>query len=398
MSSIRFLCQHCHQPLKLSQTSEKLSSVRRSPGGPSSSLCEPDGGMSQERVKPFTLLGSCTSVKTLDGIQKTCAYIFDSLSDLEVVDHPLCEECTDCILEQLDKQLAQAQRECQTYRRCLEVGLLQGGDKSSALQTELWDLMQEEARLVGELGNLDSRQAQVAAHLSTAQAETTELLLQDEQHQKDLSVLQWQQQELSDELGSLDNQLMYAQRQIQQLRTTDIFEATFEISEEGPVGIINSFRLGRLPQVPVGWDEINAAWGQAALLLLALSNAVRLQFQRYHLVACGSHSYLKSRTADGEELPLASDGRHNVFLHNKFDRAMLAFLDCLQQFQQEAGPSGLLVPYTVHAQEGVLGDPADPKGQYSVRTHLNTEEQWTEALRRMLSNLKFCMAWASQRY
>lgn len=36
---------------------------------------------------------------------------------------------------------------------------------------------------------------------------------------------------------------------------------------DGPFGTISGFRLGRTPEVPVEWDEVNAAWGQAVLLL-----------------------------------------------------------------------------------------------------------------------------------
>ncbi|XP_003474741.1 beclin-2-like [Cavia porcellus] len=417
MSTTCFLCQHCHQPLKLRQTletqgciqgapgkmqgdsgsSEKLAACEGAQAVASSSLCEPDGRISQESAKSFTLLGSLIPVRTLDSTQKTCAYISDAISDPEAVDHPLCQECTDCLLEQLDKQLASTQSDIQTHRRFLEHGLPQGGDEDT-LQAQLWDLMQEEARLARELGHLDRNQADIATQLSIAQAQTAKLVQQEAQSLKELRVLQWQQQELSDQLCSLGNQLMYAQHKMQQLRTYDIFTATFEITEDGPLGVINGFRLGRLPQVPVGWDEINAAWGQAALLLLALSKAEGLQFQRYLLVACGNRSYLKCLSGDCGDLPLASDGSHNVFLDNTFDRAMLAFLDCLRQFQQVAGRCGLRVPYRVHAQEGLLRDPAFPRERCSVRAHLNTEEQWTEALRRMLSNLKFCLAWASQRY
>ncbi|XP_033617866.1 beclin-2-like [Fukomys damarensis] len=362
MSSMRFLCMHCHQPLKLNWTSEALGSVQEEPegtqaesgsstqlaatGGPQADVsggspCEPKGGSpcepkgaraAQESASHFTLLGRLASQKTLSSVQKTSAYIFDIISDPESVDRPLCAECTDCLLEQLDGQLARAQLHSQTYGRCLELGPQRSEDEKATLQAELWGLALEEARLVRELGDLDRGHAKVAAHLSTAQAEGTELAQQDAQHVRDLRALQWQQQELSDQLSSLGNRLMYAQLQTRQLRATDIFKATFEISEDGPFGVINGFRLGRLPQVPVGWDEINSAWGQAALLLLALSRAVGLQFQRYRLVARGSCSYLKPLEGDdAEELPLASDGRDNVFLDNKFDRATLAFLDCLHQ-------------------------------------------------------------------
>jgi beclin 1 len=115
----------------------------------------------------------------------------------------------------------------------------------------------------------------------------------------------------------------------------DIFNATFENWEEGLLDIINNFRLGCLPGVLVGWNEINTASGQVALLLLALSNMVGLKFQKYQLIACRNHSYLKSLTGDCARLPLFFNGSLNVFLNNKFDHAMMAFLVCMQQFKEE---------------------------------------------------------------
>lgn len=48
----------------------------------------------------------------------------------------------------------------------------------------------------------------------------------------------------------------------------------------GQFGTINNFRLGRLPSVPVEWNEINAAWGQTVLLLHALASKMGLCFLR----------------------------------------------------------------------------------------------------------------------
>lgn len=60
----------------------------------------------------------------------------------------------------------------------------------------------------------------------------------------------------------------------------------------GQFGTINNFRLGRLPSVPVEWNEINAAWGQTVLLLHALANKMGLRFQRYELMfTCFSSTY-----------------------------------------------------------------------------------------------------------
>lgn len=54
----------------------------------------------------------------------------------------------------------------------------------------------------------------------------------------------------------------------------------FSCRHSGQFGTINNFRLGRLPSVPVEWNEINAAWGQTVLLLHALANKMGLRFQR----------------------------------------------------------------------------------------------------------------------
>jgi beclin 1 len=40
---------------------------------------------------------------------------------------------------------------------------------------------------------------------------------------------------------------------------------------DGCFGTISGFRLGRTPEHPVEWDEINAAWGQAVLLLFTMA-------------------------------------------------------------------------------------------------------------------------------
>ena len=71
----------------------------------------------------------------------------------------------------------------------------------------------------------------------------------------------------------------------------------------GPFGTINNFRLGRLPNNPVEWAEINAAWGQAALLLYSLANKMNFTFKRYKIVPYGNHSFLESLDDRSKELP-----------------------------------------------------------------------------------------------
>ena len=62
-----------------------------------------------------------------------------------------------------------------------------------------------------------------------------------------------------------------------------MFNATFHIWHSGHFGTINGFRLGRLPSIPVDWNELNTAWGQTVLLLYSLVKKIKLQLQRYKL-------------------------------------------------------------------------------------------------------------------
>ncbi|KAK1335009.1 hypothetical protein QTO34_004585 [Cnephaeus nilssonii] len=63
---------------------------------------------------------------------------------------------------------------------------------------------------------------------------------------------------------------------------------------------------------------------------------------------------------------------------------MVAFLDCIQQFKEEVEKSepALWMPYTIHTGEGLMEDPGVSEF-YSIRTHMNKEEQQTKALKLM---------------
>jgi hypothetical protein len=64
-------------------------------------------------------------------------------------------------------------------------------------------------------------------------------------------------------LGKIDR----ASQRLQLLKNINVFNDAFKIWHDGPFGTISGFRLGRTPEASVEWDEINAAWGQAVLLL-----------------------------------------------------------------------------------------------------------------------------------
>ncbi|XP_074782569.1 beclin-1 isoform X3 [Athene noctua] len=181
-------------------------------------------------------------------------------------------------------------------RRCLEILEQMNEDDKEKLQTELKELALEEEQLIQELEDVEKNRKIVAEDFERVRAEAERLEQEEAQYQKEYCEFKRQQLELDDELKSVDNQMRYAQMQLDKLKKTNVFNATFHIWHSGQFGTINNFRLGRLPSVPVEWNEINAAWGQTVLLLHALANKMGLKFQRYRLVPYGNHSYLESLT------------------------------------------------------------------------------------------------------
>ena len=71
--------------------------------------------------------------------------------------------------------------------------------------------------------------------------------------------------------------------QLDRLQKANVYNDIFHIWHDGPFGTISGFRLGRTSSCPVSWDEINAAWGQAVLLLHTVAQVGGLPHVAYHL-------------------------------------------------------------------------------------------------------------------
>uniref|UniRef100_A0A4W3ICC0 Beclin-1 n=1 Tax=Callorhinchus milii TaxID=7868 RepID=A0A4W3ICC0_CALMI len=305
---VSFVCQRCSQPLKLDTSfnvldkvtiqeltvfaAETLSDLKPFSSSPPGIVM-----LSTESANSFTLIGEASDGGTMENLSrrlKVTSDLFDIMSGQTDVDHPLCEECTDMLLDQLDQQLNVTENECQNYKNCLEILEQMNEEDEEKLLEELKDLTSEEDHLIQDLEDVEVKRKKVSDELSKVRGETDRLNQEEAQYQKEYSEFKRQQLELDDELKSVENQMRYAQVQLDKLKKTNVFNATFHIWHSGQFGTINNFRLGRLPSLPVEWNEINAAWGQTVLLLHALANKMGLKFQRYHLVPYGNHSYLES--------------------------------------------------------------------------------------------------------
>ncbi|XP_056627252.1 beclin-1 isoform X2 [Triplophysa dalaica] len=432
---VSFVCQRCSQPLKLDTSFNVLDRVtiheltaplvpvaasKQSGNYEGSSVPEETfleskqdavarkyiastRLMSTESTNSFTLIGEASDGGTMENLSrrlKVTSDLFDIMSGQTDVDHPLCEECTDTLLDHLDTQLNITENECQNYKNCLDLLTQLPEEEQSSLLTELQHLKLEEESMIQELERIEIQREAVAKELAERRSHSQQLDTEEIRYQKEYCEFKGQQLELDDDIKSVDNQMRYCQIQLDRLKKTNVFNATFHIWHSGQFGTINNFRLGRLPSVPVEWNEINAAWGQTVLLLHALASKMGLYFQRYRLVPYGNHSYLESLTDKSKELPLYCSGGLRFFWDNKFDHAMVAFLDCVQQFKEEVekGDTGFCLPYRMDVDKGKIEDTGGSGGSYSIKTQFNSEEQWTKALKFMLTNLKWGLAWVSSQF
>lgn len=431
---VGFVCQRCYQPLKLDhsllsldeETIAELTApfpefAAQTDGGedtngkydPSSCQTavntEGDDTVIRRIISParlqsleggFTLIGDSQPINTenLSHRLKVTSQLFDIMSGQSTIDHPLCEECTDTLLDQLDQQLKITDDELKDYKVFFE----KLNDKPSldgeALSKELEKLRKEEQELIKKLEEIEMERSKVAEKLEAEKERSKQLEIEENKYWMEYSEYQKELLESEDEQQGVDNQMRYAQAQLDKLKKTNVFNSTFHIWHKGHFGTINNFRLGRLPSVPVEWSEINAAWGQTVLLLHSLARKMNLTFERYRLVPYGNNSYLESLSDKSKDLPLYGSGGFRFFWDTKFDQAMVGFLDCLQQFKEavEKVDKRFCLPYRM--EKGKIHDSSGNGGAFSIKIQFNSEEQWTKALKFVLTNLKWGLAWVSSQF
>ncbi|KAF5281826.1 hypothetical protein FQA39_LY05040 [Lamprigera yunnana] len=412
---VSFACQRCLQPLRLDDTfnylGEHILAELTLP-----IISNPDVDLESQAtsvdhfvhpcrlsdsgngINGFMLISDAGEVETISNQMRVeKASLFDTLSENSHIDHPLCDECADALLELLEQQLKLTQNDYNDYSEYLKKLENDTQDfQLEVLENELQDLRNEEKRLLEELETMKEEEVATLKAIKDQEAISQRLSNDEERYWREYTRHRRDLMATDDEYRSVECQLEYTQAQLEKLKKTNVFNATFHIWHSGHFGTINNFRLGRLPSVPIDWSEINAAWGQTALLLAALARKINLTFDRYKLVPYGNHSYIEV-LSDQKELPLFGSGGFRFLWDTKFDAGMVAFLDCLQQFKEkvEEGDKDFCLPYKMN--KGKIED-SSSDANYSIKIQFNSEEQWTKALKFMLTNLKWSLAWVSSQF
>ena len=121
------------------------------------------------------------------------------MSGQSSIDHPLCEECTDTLLDQLDQQLKITDDELKDYK----VFLNKLNDKPSldteALSKELTELRVEEEELIRKLAEVEKEREKVAEKMEIEKERSRQMAIDEKKYWKDYSEYQKQLLEYQDE-------------------------------------------------------------------------------------------------------------------------------------------------------------------------------------------------------
>ncbi len=434
---VTFVCQKCTRPIKLNRSlqakdlvvvatsaEEKLSVHLSEQAQGTNHKTDPeenaDGDFDQPvsiprsspqvARRPFPRRSSETVSVIYDSLQpkdhekkntlkqiQIASETFKMLSSHMDIDHPLCCNCPEAVLESYDSKIHEMEQAKGHYDR-LAVRLEQEVDtykaEKSELDTELEALHQEEELLKSKLLDTENRRGKIATEMSVQRARETKLKGEEQTYWKDFNEHQQRMLVFKDDLIGVQYQLQYTTEQLVRLKKTNVLNCVFHIWHNGHFGTINGLRLGRLQTVPVEWAEINSAWGQTAFLLTTLARLSGVSFLRYKLVPYGNQSFLEEIEHKKRILPLHSSAGLRLFTDSKFDSAMVAFLDCLEQLKlhiERNSKPHFVLPYTIEKDK--IGDPG--KEGFSVKTQFNSPEKWTKALKFVLTNLRWALTWVA---
>ena len=362
--------------------------------------------------------------RSLSDQMEATTRLFEILSARSDVDHPICAECTDLLVEGLEKRLENTTRERDAYVDFFKKvnSELPTEEETKKVEEDLRSAREQEEKAFAELQKLEDEKSAINAEIAALEEEARQLDEEEEQFWRERNAFALTLSEFQNERDAINLKYDHDSRQLERLQRTNVYNDTFCIGHDGFFGTINGLRLGRLANQTVDWAEINAAWGQTLLLLATVAEKLGFTFDSYRLKPMGSTSKIEKleyppptsaaspstgQTANPKVsvLELYSSGDlplGRMFLHRRFDIAMVAFLDCLRQLgafvergsrQGRGGEGtatapgqGLKLPYEIKK---------DRIGDASIKLGFNQDEAWTRACKYTLTCCKFLLAHAS---
>ncbi|KAJ2591099.1 autophagy protein, partial [Coemansia sp. RSA 1797] len=322
---------------------------------------------------------------TLDVIGRVASMIDERTEQV------MCEECAEIAMRVLDREISDQERERQILEQVgrtaeLIAPLTQSPnsartkweDEAAELEREIARRSDEERALSETLEMLDAQ----LNELCTKIAHESKSMKEEAARKAELSRAENDERIVVERMAgaqwALDDKYARLAAQLTQLQRTNVYNDVFNIGvRPGGIASINGFRLGG--RAHVEWAEINTAWGQTLLLLHTVARKLSYEFIGFRLIPMGAFSRIERIDETGATTVLELFGSGDLYLsrlfptHRRFDAAMVAFVECLDQIVQfivSAGGHRLRVPYAIEQ---------DRVGGVSIRPQFGQDDVWTKA-------------------
>ncbi|KAI1109408.1 autophagy protein Apg6-domain-containing protein [Nemania sp. NC0429] len=353
--------------------------------------------------------------------------LFEILSARSDIDHPVCVECTEMLVDGLQKRLESSVRERDAYASFLKQVQADIPSEEEVAESKrlLAQARAEEEESMNELLKLEREKAALDEEVIALEEESKKLDADEEQFWRERNTFASKLADFQNERDSINSKFDHDSQLLTKLQRANVYNDTFSIHHDGNFATINGLRLGKLSSKPIDWPEINAAWGQALLLVVTVADKLGYKFDGYEPLPMGSSSKIikyehispsSSRVnahrsgpppapkKTALDLYCTGDLPLQMLWNRSFDKGMVAFLELVRQLgafvheqtKANAGPHAysanpLVLPYKIEGDK--IGD--DRIGHFSIRLGITNDEGWTKACKFALTCCKFLIAHAS---
>ncbi|GMT24518.1 hypothetical protein PFISCL1PPCAC_15815 [Pristionchus fissidentatus] len=316
---------------------------------------------------------------------------------------PVCRDCADAMQNCMKREMEMLEDDCIKY------GNLIGDLKSrhtnvnvAEYRAKIEKLKRDEYELSNELRALILEEEKVDRELAAERRALEQTTVQEEELWKKLRDYHSYMIKNDQDVREINMEIRYIESQLRMLSRTSVLSLAFpiEVSLSSPSSLpmasINGFRLGRLPDVQIDWPEINAAWGQALLLLDILMARAHCAVAGVEFITLHSSSSIRMDRGNGtaKEYPLYASGSWKPFGNKNMDGGACLFMEALallcntisEQVKKDGG-TAIMWPHRMKGDKLIENDM-----EYTVKMQFNAEERWTRAMRAMLLNLKWAAA------
>ena len=233
------------------------------------------------------------------------------------------------------------------------------GSTSEGLDKLLKAELEEKARLQNEQEVLERELMKVEEEECAVMEARNAFTAMQQREMEESNVAEERMRAYDDAIESTTLEGNDYEKHLTRLTSINIFNDMFFIWHDGPFGTISGLRLGRLSEVPVDWSEINAAWGQTALLLHTIAKDCSFNFETFEIVPYGSYTCMrkvrdKSDSVSTNSAPTVYKLYCNGgFFKTSFNNAMVAFLSCMHELAEfaEFNDRTMKVPYRIDAEK-----------------------------------------------